>query len=84
MSAIQKYLFTSSYLNIYYVQGQQRAKSSKKQSWPSRNNPPNWENTLFECDLCHMRRKIGLLAGAGKERQEETTIQEGFPEEGML
>lgn len=55
-----------------------------------RNNPGPQETTPqigkipFECDLCHMRRKLGLLAGAGKERQEETTIQEGFPEEGML
>lgn len=34
--------------------------------------------------MCHKRRKLGLLAGAGKERQEEKIIQEGFPEEGML
>lgn len=34
--------------------------------------------------MCHKRRKLGLLAGAGKEKQEEKIIQEGFPEEGML
>ena len=34
--------------------------------------------------MCHKRRKLGLLASAGKERQEEKTLQEGFPEEGML
>lgn len=34
--------------------------------------------------MCHKRRKLGLLAGSGKERQEEKTIQEGFPGEGTL